>query len=47
MSVRLNLKISVTAELIGLYSSGEIPTGPVMVQGYFSGGWDIPNPPKN
>ena len=31
MSVRLKFKISVTAELIGLYSSGNIATGPVVV----------------
>ena len=31
LSVRLKLNISVTAELIGLYYSGKIPTGPVMV----------------
>ena len=47
LSVRLKLKISVTAEPIGLYSSGIIPTGPVMVLSYFPGGWDTPNPPKN
>ena len=46
LSVRLKLKISVTAEPIGLYFSGIIPTGPVMVLGYFLGGWDTPNPPK-
>ena len=47
MSVRLKLKISVTAEPIGLYSSGIISTGPVMVLSYFPGGLDTPNPPKN
>ena len=31
MSVRLKPNISVTAEPIGLYSSGNIPTGPEMV----------------
>ena len=46
MSVRLKLKISVTAEPIGLYSSGIIPTGPVMVLSYFPGAWDTPNPPQ-
>ena len=46
MSVCLMLKISVTTELIGLYSSGNIPTGPVMVLSYFLGGWDTPNPPQ-
>ena len=45
-SVRLKLKISVTTELIGLYSSGNIPTGPVVFLGYFLGGWDTPNPEK-
>ena len=44
-SVRLKLKISVTTEPIGLYSSGVIPTGPVMVLSYFPGGWDTLNPP--
>jgi hypothetical protein len=47
LSVRLKLKISVTAEPNGLYSSGNIPTGPVVVLRYFLGGWDTPNPPKN
>ncbi len=46
LSVRLNLKISVTTEPIGLYSSGSIPTGPVVVLSYFLRGWDTPNPPK-
>ena len=44
LSVRQSLKISVTTEPIGFYSSGSIPTGPVMVLGYFLGGWDTPNP---
>ena len=44
MSVRLSLKISVTIEPIGFYSSGNIPTGPVVVLGYFLGGLDTPNP---
>ena len=43
-SVRLKLKISVTTELIGFYSSGYIPTGPVVVLGYFLRGWDTPTP---
>ena len=47
LSVRLKLKISVTAEPIWLYFSGIIPTGPVVVLGYFLGGCDTPNPPKN
>ena len=42
MSVRPKLKISVTTEPIGLYSSGNIPTGPVMVLSYFLWGWDTP-----
>ena len=45
MSVCLKLKISVTTQPIGLYSSGNIPTGPVMVLSYFLRGWDTPNPP--
>ena len=46
MSVCLSLKIFVTA---GFYSSGNIPTGPVVVIGYFFvwGGGDIINNPKN
>ena len=47
LSVRLKLKISVTAEPIVLYSSGIIPTDPVVVLRYFLEGWDTPNPPKN
>ena len=47
LSVRLSLKISVTTEPIGFYSSGNIPTGLVVVLGYFLGWWDTPNPPKN
>ena len=43
MSVCLKLKISVTTKPIGLYSSGNIPNGPVMVLSYFLGGWDTPN----
>ena len=46
-SVRLSLKISVTTEPIGFYSSGNIPNGPVVVLGYFLWGWDTPNPTKN
>ena len=45
-SVCLSLKISVTTEPIGFYSSGNIPTGPGVVLGYFLRGWDTPNPPK-
>ena len=47
LSVRPSLKISVTTEPIGFYSSGNIPTGPVVVLGYFLGGWDTPNSPLN
>ena len=47
LSVRLSLNISETTELIGLYSSGNITTGPVVVLGYFLEGWDTHNPPKN
>ena len=46
MSACLSLKISVTTETIGFYSSGDIPTGPVVVLSYFIGGWDNPNLPK-
>ena len=35
MSVTLFLKISVITEPIGLYSSENIPTSPVVVLGYF------------
>ena len=45
--VRLSLRISVTTEPIGFYSSGYIPIGPAVVLSYFLGGWDTPNPPKN
>ncbi len=45
-SICLSLKISVTTKLIGLYSSENIPTGPVVVLRYFLGGWDTPKPPK-
>ena len=46
MSVRLKLKISVTAEPIELYSSGNIPTGPLVVLSHFLGEWDSPTPQK-
>ena len=36
----MKLKISVTAEQIGLYSSRNTPTGPLVVLSYFLGGWD-------
>ncbi len=42
MSVRLKLKISVTAEPIGLYSTGNISTGPVMVLSIFLEGESPP-----
>ena len=42
LSVHLSLKISVTTESIGCYSSGNIPIGPVVVLGYYLGGWDTP-----
>ena len=45
--VRPSTKISVTTEPIGFYSSGNIPTGQVVVLGYFFWGGDTPNPPKN
>ena len=37
MSVCPSLKISVTTEPMGFYSLGSIPTGPVVVLGYFLG----------
>ena len=46
LSVCQSLKISVTTGPIIFYYSGNIPTGPVVVLGYFLGGWDTPNPPK-
>ena len=45
LSVRLSLKISVTTEPIGFYSSENIPTGPVVVLGYFIGGLNTPTTP--
>ena len=47
LSIRPSLKISVTTEPIGFYSSGNIPTGPVVVLGYFLGGVGHPQLPKN
>ena len=41
-SVRLKLKTSVTAEPNGLYSSGNITTGPVVVLSYFL--WRVEHP---
>ena len=38
-SVCLSLRILVTTEPIGFYSSGNIPAGPVVVLGYFLGVW--------
>ena len=46
-SVCQKLKIVVTTEPIEFYSSGNKPTGPVLVLSYFLGGWDNPNPQKN
>ncbi len=46
LSVCLKLKILVTTEPIGFYSSGYIPVGPAVVLSYFLGGWDTPSPPK-
>ncbi len=48
LSVRLSHKISVTTGPIEFYSSGNIPTDPVVVLSYFLGGWDNPPspPPK-
>ena len=45
-SVCLSLKISVTTEPIGFYSLGNIPTGPVVIFGYFLGGVGHPQPPQ-
>ena len=46
LSVRLKLKISVITEPIRLYSSGNMPTGPVVVLSYFLEGWDNSPPQK-
>ena len=46
MYVRLSLQISVTTEPIGFYCSGNIPTGPVVILGYFLGGGTPPTPQK-
>ncbi len=43
LSVRLKLKISVTTEPIGFYSSGYISIGPLVVLSYFLVGWDTSN----
>ena len=43
-SVSLSLKISIITEPIGLYSSKNIPTGPVVVFGYFLWGLHTLNP---
>ena len=40
MSVRPS--VSVTTKPIDFYSSGNIPTGPVVVFGHFLGDWDTP-----
>ena len=42
-----SVSISVTTETIRFYSSGSIPAGTSAVLGYFIGGWDTPNHPKN
>ena len=42
----LSLKISVTTEPIGFYSSGNIPTGPVVVQAIFLGAGTPSTPQK-
>ena len=47
MFVCPSLKISVTTEPIEFYSSVNTPTCPVVVLGYFLGGWDTQNPLKN
>ncbi len=47
MSVCLKLKISVTTEPIMPYSSGNIPTGPVMLLAIFLGGETPPTTLKN
>ena len=44
-SVRLKLKISITTGPIGLYSSWNTPTSPVIVLSYFLRGWDTTNTP--
>ena len=41
MSVRLKLKISVTAAQIGLYSLGNIPTGDLVLSLFRGGGGGI------
>ena len=46
MNVCPSLKISVTTEPIEFYSSGYMPTGPVVVLRYFLKVWDTPNPSK-
>ena len=45
MSFCQKLKISVTTELIGLYSSDNIPPDSVMVLSYFLRRWKPPAPP--
>ncbi len=42
MSVRPSLRISETSEPIGFFSSGNMPTGPVV----FSWGMGHPKPPE-
>ena len=43
-SVCLSLTVSATTEPIGFYSSWNIPTGPVVVLGYFIGECNTPTP---
>ena len=45
MSVCLKLKISVSTEPIGFYSSEIKPVGPVIVLSYFRRGWDTNDSP--
>ena len=45
MSVRLKYKITITAEPYGLFSSGNIATGPVLVLSYFLRRWNNPVTP--
>ena len=44
VSICLKLIISVPTELIWFYSSGIIPTSPMMVLSYFLGGESSPTP---
>ena len=42
----MSVRLSVTTEPIGFYFSGNTPTGPVVVLGYFLEGVKHPKPPK-